>query len=168
MYATILTDVEDEAALESEGNVLEMDMKERQKRYRAKFFKCIETMTYAAFEPGLQGSWPKQTYHELLYIQAQILNSLAMLSGLPDGETSQTIMMEKESKVFLQLGELLTRETLRDEQFAIYATANASLIHLTVGLNQMYRLIVSLVGEKELGAFDRAQERSGREDVDLV
>jgi hypothetical protein len=41
MYATILTDVEDEAALESEGNVLEMDVKERQKRYRAKLFRCM-------------------------------------------------------------------------------------------------------------------------------
>jgi hypothetical protein len=37
-----------------------------------------------------------------------------------------------------------------------------------MGLNQMCRLIVSLVGEDELGAFDRAQERSGRKDVDLV
>lgn len=40
-----------------------------------------ETMTYAAFEPGLQGPWPKQTYHELLDVQAQILNSLVMLAG---------------------------------------------------------------------------------------
>jgi hypothetical protein len=37
-----------------------------------------------------------------------------------------------------------------------------------VGLNQISPLSVSLVGEKELGAFDRAEEFSGREDVDLV
>lgn len=41
MYATILTDVEDEAALESGGKVRKLNMKERQTRNRAKFFKCI-------------------------------------------------------------------------------------------------------------------------------
>lgn len=39
------------------------------------------TMTYAAYEPGAQGPWPKEKYEELYSIQAQILNAMAMLAG---------------------------------------------------------------------------------------
>jgi hypothetical protein len=35
------------------------------------------TMTFAAYEPGAQGPWPKEKYEELYSIQAQILNAMA-------------------------------------------------------------------------------------------
>jgi hypothetical protein len=42
--------------------------------------------------------------------------------------------------------------------------ANIALIHVTAGLNDLYRVIVALVGENKLEAFDRSQERLGRQD----
>jgi hypothetical protein len=39
------------------------------------------TMTFAAYEPGAQGPWPKEKYEELYSIQAQILNAMAMFAG---------------------------------------------------------------------------------------
>jgi hypothetical protein len=38
-------------------------------------------MGFAAFEPGLQGPWPKDKYDELLSIQIQILDALGLTSG---------------------------------------------------------------------------------------
>lgn len=39
------------------------------------------TMSYAAFEPGAQGPWPKDKYEERFSLQTQILNAVAMLAG---------------------------------------------------------------------------------------
>jgi hypothetical protein len=58
------------------------------------------------------------------------------------------------------------RLTRQDEQFAIYSTANVALIHLTSRLDEMHRVIISLVGERELEAFDRTQERWTRRELE--
>lgn len=47
----------------------------------------------------------------------------------------------------------------QDEQFAIYATANVALVHLTNALNELQLIVRDLVGEKELEGFQIAQER---------
>jgi hypothetical protein len=47
----------------------------------------------------------------------------------------------------------------QDEQFALYATANVALVHLTNALNELHLIVRDLVGEKELEGFQIAQER---------
>jgi hypothetical protein len=47
----------------------------------------------------------------------------------------------------------------QDEQFALYATANVALVHLTNALNELHLVVRELVGEKELEGFQIAQER---------
>lgn len=47
----------------------------------------------------------------------------------------------------------------KDEQFALYATANVALVHLTNALNELHLIVRDLVGEKELEGFQIAQER---------
>jgi hypothetical protein len=47
----------------------------------------------------------------------------------------------------------------QDEQFALYATANVALVHLTNALNELHLIVRELVGEKELEGFQIAQER---------
>lgn len=47
----------------------------------------------------------------------------------------------------------------KDEQFALFATANTALVHIVIGLNDMYRVVRDLVGEKDLHGLDRASER---------
>jgi hypothetical protein len=48
---------------------------------------------------------------------------------------------------------------VQDEQFALYATANVALVHLTNALNELHLIVRDLVGEKELEGFQIAQER---------
>lgn len=48
---------------------------------------------------------------------------------------------------------------MKDEQFALFATANTALVHTVIGLNDMYRTVRDLVGEKDLHGLDRASER---------
>lgn len=52
-----------------------------------------------------------------------------------------------------------TDNTLKDEQFALFATANTALVHIVIGLNDMYKTVRDLVGEKDLHGLDRASER---------
>jgi hypothetical protein len=54
---------------------------------------------------------------------------------------------------------------LQEEQFAVFATANVGLIHVISCLNDLYRVLVALVGEQELEGFDRAQARWARHEV---
>lgn len=58
-----------------------------------------------------------------------------------------------------------TEHCFQEEQFAVLATANVALVHVTSGLNALYRVVVALVGERELAGFDRAQERWGRQET---
>ncbi|WWD17770.1 hypothetical protein CI109_102211 [Kwoniella shandongensis] len=59
----------------------------------------------------------------------------------------------------------LTWDRLHDEQLPIFATANIALVHIAIGLNDMYRVVRELVGEKDLKGLDRASERWARGDV---
>lgn len=51
---------------------------------------------------------------------------------------------------------------MQDEQLPIFATAIVALTHVANGLNEMQRIIIELVGVREMGQFERAQERWGR------
>lgn len=52
--------------------------------------------------------------------------------------------------------------TLQDEQLAIFATAMVAMTHVVNGLNELQRIIIELVGERDLGQFEQAQERWAR------
>ncbi|OCF31124.1 hypothetical protein I316_07256 [Kwoniella heveanensis BCC8398] len=60
----------------------------------------------------------------------------------------------------------LNWHTIHDEQLALFATANIALVHIAVGLNDMFRIVRTLVGEKELSGLDRASERWARRELD--
>ena len=47
----------------------------------------------------------------------------------------------------------------QNEQFAIFGSASVALIHVAYGLDDLYRIIADLVGEREMEGFDRALER---------
>jgi hypothetical protein len=51
---------------------------------------------------------------------------------------------------------------LQDEQLAIFATAMVAMTHVVNGLNELQRIIIELVGERDLGQFEQAQERWAR------
>jgi hypothetical protein len=53
----------------------------------------------------------------------------------------------------------------QDEQFAVFATANVALIHIANGLNEVSRVVVELIGERELEGLDRIQEKYARSDL---
>ena len=59
----------------------------------------------------------------------------------------------------LHVGRTQGRADGQDEQFALYATANVALVHLTNALNELHLVVRDLVGEKELEGFQIAQER---------
>jgi len=59
----------------------------------------------------------------------------------------------------LHVGRNRNRADGQDEQFALYATANVALVHLTNALNELHLVVRDLVGEKELEGFQIAQER---------
>jgi len=61
----------------------------------------------------------------------------------------------------------LTWDVIHDEQMASYATANVALVHLAGCLNELQRLVIKLVGERELSGFDRAQERMARTELEV-
>ncbi|WVQ97371.1 hypothetical protein IAU59_004483 [Kwoniella sp. CBS 9459] len=56
--------------------------------------------------------------------------------------------------------------TIHDEQLALFATANIALVHIAVGLNDMFRIVRTLVGERELSGLDRASERWARRELE--
>ncbi|WWC66524.1 uncharacterized protein I206_100427 [Kwoniella pini CBS 10737] len=62
---------------------------------------------------------------------------------------------------------VITWDTIHNEQIALFATANIALVHIAVGLNEMFRLVKGLVGEKELQGLDRASERWARGELGL-
>lgn len=47
----------------------------------------------------------------------------------------------------------------------MFATANVALIHIANGLNEVSRVVVELIGERELEGLDRIQERYARADL---
>ncbi|GFZ43623.1 hypothetical protein JCM24511_01343, partial [Saitozyma sp. JCM 24511] len=81
-----------------------------------------------------------------------------------DARVEERIENEEE-KVFVDLGKTFNWDTLRDEQFAVFATANVALIHIANGLNEVSRVVVELIGERELEGLDRIQERYARADL---
>ena len=51
----------------------------------------------------------------------------------------------------------------QNEQLSIYATATVALSHVTLGLNDLQGVIISLVGEADMGnGFEKVQERWAR------
>ncbi|ADV25553.1 Conserved hypothetical protein [Cryptococcus gattii WM276] len=62
---------------------------------------------------------------------------------------------------------IISWDNWHDEQFALFATANTALVHIMIGLNEMYLIVRDLVGERDLHGLDRASERwaSGAYDV---
>ncbi|WRT64249.1 uncharacterized protein IL334_001180 [Kwoniella shivajii] len=56
----------------------------------------------------------------------------------------------------------ITWQTIHDEQIALFATANIALVHIAVGLNDIFNIVKSLVGERDLQGLDRASERWAR------
>lgn len=52
----------------------------------------------------------------------------------------------------------------QDEQFAIFAVALISLMHMVSELNHMHSAILDLAGECELEGFDLAQQRYAAQD----
>ncbi|WWC58457.1 uncharacterized protein I303_100999 [Kwoniella dejecticola CBS 10117] len=62
---------------------------------------------------------------------------------------------------------VISWDTIHDEQIALFATANIALVHIAVGLNEMFRIVRSLVGEKELQGLDRASERWARGELGM-
>ncbi|OCF73911.1 hypothetical protein I204_05757 [Kwoniella mangroviensis CBS 8886] len=62
----------------------------------------------------------------------------------------------------------ITWETIHDEQIALFATANIALVHIAVGLNEMFRIVKELVGERELQGLERASERWARGELGRV
>ncbi|WWC86361.1 uncharacterized protein L201_001236 [Kwoniella dendrophila CBS 6074] len=61
----------------------------------------------------------------------------------------------------------MTWSSIHDEQLALFATANIALVHIAVGLNEMFRIVKNLVGEKELQGLERASERWARGELGL-
>ncbi|WVR05967.1 hypothetical protein IAU60_002995 [Kwoniella sp. DSM 27419] len=62
----------------------------------------------------------------------------------------------------------LTWSSIHHEQTALFATANIALVHIAVGLNDMFRIVRSLVGEKELEGLNLVSERWARRDAQAV
>jgi hypothetical protein len=57
------------------------------------------------------------------------------------------------------------RLTEQDEQLPIFATAVVALTHVANGLNELQKGVIDLVGVKEMGHFEKAQERWARQDT---
>nr|KIR45893.1 hypothetical protein I312_04863 [Cryptococcus bacillisporus CA1280] len=62
---------------------------------------------------------------------------------------------------------IISWDNWHDEQFALFATANTALVHIMIGLNEMYLIVRDLVGEKDLHGLDRASERWARGAYDV-
>jgi hypothetical protein len=56
----------------------------------------------------------------------------------------------------------------QQEQLTIFATAMVALTHIANGLNEMQKVIIDLVGIREAGHFDKAQERWGKYETTSV
>ncbi|WVF70551.1 hypothetical protein IAT40_005342 [Kwoniella sp. CBS 6097] len=94
-----------------------------------------------------------------------------------DGESISS-RRDKEGHFHLDGMEMVTRdaavvlegalnwETIHEEQLALFATANIALVHIAVGLNDMFRIVRTLVGERELSGLDRASERWARRELE--
>ncbi|KAK8866031.1 hypothetical protein IAR55_001182 [Kwoniella newhampshirensis] len=73
---------------------------------------------------------------------------------------------EMETRNVLEvLEDALTWDTLHDEQLPVFATTMIALVHLAIGLNDMYRIVRELVGERDLKGLDRASERWAKGEI---
>lgn len=66
------------------------------------------------------------------------------------------------SEVYKGGGRELTRQ---DEQLPIFATAIVACTHVANGLNELQKGVIDLVGVRENGQFEKAQERWGRSEA---
>jgi hypothetical protein len=55
------------------------------------------------------------------------------------------------------LSDHLADDAIQNEQFAILATVNVSLVHVVSGLNEMHRVVTGILGQKERGGLFREQ-----------
>ncbi|OXM76143.1 hypothetical protein C364_06247 [Cryptococcus neoformans Bt63] len=74
-----------------------------------------------------------------------------------DGNVYQTELVRRNAERVMK--GIISWDDWHDEQFALFATANTALVHIVIGLNDMYRTVRDLVGEKDLHGLDRASER---------
>ncbi|KAK4688328.1 hypothetical protein P7C73_g1783, partial [Tremellales sp. Uapishka_1] len=73
---------------------------------------------------------------------------------------------QEEERIEIEtLGKELNWKSCHNEQLAVYATATVALTHITHGLNELHQLVISLVGEKDLDGFDKAQARWARKEL---
>ncbi|EIW70668.1 hypothetical protein TREMEDRAFT_73534 [Tremella mesenterica DSM 1558] len=81
----------------------------------------------------------------------------ARVRAIPSTEPG--LELAAQDSLMVQLRDIFTWDMCHDEQFGVFATAVVSLLHVTYELDDLYRTVAELVGERELEGFDRAQER---------
>ncbi|WVQ85239.1 hypothetical protein IAT38_007404 [Cryptococcus sp. DSM 104549] len=96
--------------------------------------------------------------------KANVEHSAGVQTGGADATSlDETDLETRNAKKVLE--GTITWDRCHEEQFAYFASANIALVHLALGLNDMYRIVRDLVGEKELQGLDRASERWARGDL---
>lgn len=78
-------------------------------------------------------------------------------SGSEEGTLS-----DAENRLVDLISPYVNWNTIRDEQFAIFATALVCLVQIVNGLNQMHIEVLQLVGIHKLGGFEHLAERWAR------
>lgn len=68
-------------------------------------------------------------------------------------------LADAENRLVDLISPYINWSTIRDEQFAIFATALVSLVQIVNGLNQMHIEVLQLVGIHKLGGFEHLAER---------